>query len=528
MLAAAGCAGGSQDDPQTKIDEPDPNINTTGMPIAKEPVTISFMSGRPSQTADDWNTVAAMKKMEKQSGVHIDWGLVPSEGATEKRNLSLASGDYPEVIYRTGLGAVDLAKYGEQGTLIPLNTLIDKYMPNLKAILAENPDIKRGMTFPDGKIYGLPTIYDPEFASLQMQYKLWVRKDWLAKFGMKTPTTLDEYAAYLKAVKTKDPNGNGKADEIPLTDGGEGGTLYQMLRSSFGVGNRGTSSGYLDAQPDDPTTVRFYPASDGYRDLMGYLHKLYADGLIQKDVFTNDAGKFNNLGSQDLIGSAATQSPAAFFGKVGKNYVALPPLKKTASDPVPEWNAEGSGLRGMGQFVITDKAEHPVAAARWMDYFYGDEGAKLFFLGIEGTTYQKSGTDYEFLPQIADNPDGLTVDEALKPYVIYLGGSYPGIVRESYFKGTEGSAQAVEGTKQVADHGIDEVWPGFTYGSDEATELDTISADVDKFTDESRSAFISGKKPLSDWDDYVAKFDQMGMKRYLEIQQAALDRYRKK
>lgn len=343
---------------------------------------------------------------------------------------------------------------------------------------------------------------------------------------LKTPTTLDEYAAYLKAVKTKDPNGNGKADEIPLSDGSQGGTINETLRSSFGIGNRGSSAGSIDAQPDDPSKVRYWPSSDGYRDMLSYLNKLYSGGLIQKDIFSSDSGKLNNLGRQNVFGSVATQTPTAFFGeKVGKNYIALPPLKKSKGDPVPEWNDAGSGLRGMGQFAITDKAEHPIEAARWMDHFYGDEGAKLFFLGIEGKTYQKKGKDYEFLPNIADNKDGLTPDEALKPYVIYMGGSYPGIVREKYFKGSEGTPQAVEGTKQVSDHVIKKIWPGFTYNSDEAEELDTISADMDKFTTESRSAFISGKKPMSDWDDYVGKFDEMDLKRYLEIQQAALDRY---
>lgn len=183
LLAAAACSSGSGGDAQKKIDDPDPNINKTGMPIVKDKVTINFMSGRPSQTAEDWNTVAAMKEMEQQSNIHINWGPVPMEGVKEKRNLAMASGDYPEVIFRAKFSNVDLAKYGEQGTFIPLNTLIDNYMPNLKDLLEENPDIKAGMTFPDGKIYGLPTIYDPEFQSLQMGYKLWVRKDWLDKFG---------------------------------------------------------------------------------------------------------------------------------------------------------------------------------------------------------------------------------------------------------------------------------------------------------------------------------------------------------
>src|SRR5699024_3076170 len=118
---------------------------------------------------------------------------------------------------RMALSSVDIAKYGEQGTFIALNDLIEQYMPNLTALLEENPEIRKVMTFPDGNIYSLPTIYDPDFDSLMMQHKLWVRKDWLDKFGMDVPETIDEFEAYLEAVKSQDPNGNGKADEIGAT-----------------------------------------------------------------------------------------------------------------------------------------------------------------------------------------------------------------------------------------------------------------------------------------------------------------------
>src|SRR5699024_5285251 len=74
-------------------------------------------------------------------------------------------------------------------------------------------------TFPDGNIYSLPTIYDPDFDALNMQTKMWVRQDWLDQFGMDPPSTLEEFEAYLVEVKNGDPNGNGEADEIPYSAG---------------------------------------------------------------------------------------------------------------------------------------------------------------------------------------------------------------------------------------------------------------------------------------------------------------------
>ncbi|MBO4560051.1 MAG: extracellular solute-binding protein, partial [Lachnospiraceae bacterium] len=45
---------------------------------------------------------------------------------------------------------------------------------------------------------------------------LWINQEWLTKLGLAAPRTTDELYAVLKAFKKQDPNGNGKADEIPL------------------------------------------------------------------------------------------------------------------------------------------------------------------------------------------------------------------------------------------------------------------------------------------------------------------------
>ena len=52
--------------------------------------------------------------------------------------------------------------------------------------------------------------------------------------GMEIPTTLEEYYNYLVAVKEKDPNGNGIADEIPLVgfaNSGNGDVIINLLNA---------------------------------------------------------------------------------------------------------------------------------------------------------------------------------------------------------------------------------------------------------------------------------------------------------
>ncbi len=77
----------------------------------------------------------------------------------------------------------------------------------------------------------------------------------------------------------------------------------------------------------------------------------------------------------------------------------------------------------VGAFVITDKNPYPEATVRWIDHFFGEEGATFYFMGKEGETYEKleDGT-LEYTKDITDNPDGLTHDQALAKNFTWLGG----------------------------------------------------------------------------------------------------------
>src|SRR5690625_6814752 len=77
---------------QEKNDNPGDNINAEGLPIVEEQVTLTFMSGRGPTTAEDWNEVGCMKEAEKLTNIHVDFGLAPSDGVGEKRNLALKIG----------------------------------------------------------------------------------------------------------------------------------------------------------------------------------------------------------------------------------------------------------------------------------------------------------------------------------------------------------------------------------------------------------------------------------------------------
>ena len=136
--------------------------------------------------------------------------------------------------------------YGEQGIFIPLNDLIDQYAPNFKRILEEDPDLKRGLTMPDGNIYSFPRIFDPNFKSVLAGWKLWINQDFLDVLDMEEPETLDDLYVFLKLSKNKIKL-NGIQDEIPL--GVTAICTLDILKGSFGLGNKGTMHQHVDLHP---------------------------------------------------------------------------------------------------------------------------------------------------------------------------------------------------------------------------------------------------------------------------------------
>src|SRR5699024_8838968 len=140
------------------------NFNETGFPIVNEPITLKMFAGKSAQNVNsDWNDILIWNEYEKKTKVHLDWvEQVQTESLEEKRNLALTGGDLPDVFYLASVPAIDIYKYGQQNVFIELNDLIDQYAPNLSALMDEYPEIRKGVTFPDGKIYSIPSLVSPD------------------------------------------------------------------------------------------------------------------------------------------------------------------------------------------------------------------------------------------------------------------------------------------------------------------------------------------------------------------------------
>lgn len=522
LLFLVAC--GDKKDPAGKVEVDSKNFNETGMPIVNETIKLDVFAGKSATTADDWNDVLVLNKYEEMTNIDITWNQVPADGLEEKRNLALATGDLPDAFYAANIPVADVQKYGEQGIFIPLNDLIKEHAPNLNKILEEYPDIKKGITFPDGNIYSFPTIYSPEFQSLLVGAKPWIKQDWLEELGMDNPETTDELYDFLKAVKETDLNGNGKNDEVPLSSVSMARILH-WISGAFGIQNKGQLHELVDADLETGD-LRFYPAADEYREMLDYMSKLYTEGLIEQNIYSIEVDQYLANAAEELYGATQFYNPIELFGdEIGSDYVVGNALE--GPNGIKMYTGVTSPLRSLGNFTITSENEHPAETIRWLDYFFSEEGMLMFFMGIEDETYEMTDEGPKLMDHITNSAEGLTLTQELAKYLINPGGNHPVMVTDDYFTGSENAPTDIEATETLAPYLIDEVWPSFTYTADENDDMTILAADIGKYVSEMQAQFITGELELSDaeWDKYIKTIEDMGLEDYMNIQQAAYERY---
>ncbi len=235
-------------------------------------------------TLKSYNEMLCYQEYEKKTGVHIDFQHISDMGAqnTEQFNLLVASGQYPDFIewdnWLTIAGGP--GKYLKDNVIIKLNDLVEKNAPNLKKILDANPDWRKEVVTDDGTLYCFPFLRGD--VALKVFQGPIIRKDWLDKVGLSTPTTVDEWHEMLVAFKKKDPNGKG--DEVPFTSSLYSVPLNAFLLSHAFVGAWGIAMEWYQ----ENGVVKFGMVQPEFKEFLKVMAQWYKEGLYDVDFPTMD------------------------------------------------------------------------------------------------------------------------------------------------------------------------------------------------------------------------------------------------
>lgn len=426
----------------------------------------------------------------------------------EAFNLMMSTGDMADIVKY--LGKEHFNRYGAEGAFAPLNDLIDEYAPNYKAFLEKHPDVKKAITTEDGTIYCMMTS-EPDGVTASQGWL--VRQDWLDKLGLKAPTTVDEMYTVLKDFVEKDPNGNGLKDEVGYFNRLNSEAMEPLLalwdaRSGFYV--------------DDNNKVHYGPAEESYGVAYTNIAKWYADGLIDKEIYTRGGKSRDKLFGENLGGMTHDWfGSTCQFNDMMKE--SNPDFKLVSFLPPAGKEVKSRGGVNANEAVgISAASPHKELAMKWIDFWFSETGSKLMNYGIEGVHYDMVDGVPTFKDSVLHNTE--TVLSQLNKAGAQVG---PLFVQDFNYEKQWLNEEALKGIEMYEGSGlIEPKFPALNFTEEEQNERKKYTSDITTYVSECSQKWALGSANCeAEFDKYLETLKNMHIDKVIEIYQAAYDRY---
>jgi putative aldouronate transport system substrate-binding protein len=425
-------------------------------------------------------------------------------------DLKIGSGQFPDA------GIVTLSQaevYGSQGAFLDLKPIIDKVGPNIKKYLDEHPDYKVLVTSKDGKIYGLMQEYP------KISYVTFYRSDMFEKAGIKElPKTVGEFTDDLKKLKETYKN---VPNFYPFT----GRDNYIKFTEAFDAQDKIDASGKVHGIYDNGRGFDIY--SPGFKQLVQWYISLYNDKLIDPEwvagTATEDTWQTKMLTGKGAVSNDFFTRPSWFMNNGGpKND---PNYSMKVMNPFLDANGNQTKVAPYApqyridrDFVINAKAKDKAEAiVKFIDYAFSDEGRTLMNYGVEGQSYKVENGKKEYIVKFekeGNQPLGTPVWNFLQDRL-----TFPAPANNAaYYQWMD------DLTKSFATTYFDKYtanYPTLKYTTDQLKERSSLLPKVQDAVNANLVKFITGKRPMSEWDAFLKEMEQTGYKKIVDIDQAA-------
>lgn len=502
---------------------------------AKE--TASGSSAKPEATQEASPSPDKVEQKQTIKGITLIWGnpppadgpgqkllnekfnvdykveKVPVENYVEKLTAVVSGGDMPDMVGFVPEFGMLFDKWAKQGAFLEIDdSIISKY-PSLQAI----PDALWDQFKVNGKIYGIPS-WEPEQGVSFM-----IRKDWLKKLNLPTPTSYEELKQVAIAFAKNDPDGNGKPDTYGIAIG-------QGVSPEFSMGPYWQGGTWYHKDKDG----NFIPGmiSEGRKEVIQFLADLYKEKAISTDFavtnwadtnkqfYSGKAGVFLVAPrgmSQDYMNSLLEINPDAEFE-------VLAPFKQPdgyQGFTAMSWDCRFNAFNA-------ELAKDPEKLAKILDMH---EFSRKFYPSAEQNAGNK---DFDFFYG-GENvgykmEDGkrviLNPEQGLSPY-LYFQDSTNWIPADAdpEFDKAYTEPKLVQATKDLLQLNKD---MKHYYAPDHGIVPDTLAtkgADLNTFLTNEQTKMISGQRPVSDWDAMVQEYlDRGGAQLIKEMNQGIKER----
>lgn len=535
-LILSGCSGNTSSSQSTSgsVSQSAGNaVSGPGItPFVNEKVELEIMIGS-NPLIPNYEENHMTKKMEELTNVHIKWNVVADMGETKP--LLLASNDLPEVFASAGITPEEQITYGDKGVFVDMAPLIESDGFYIKDMLEYDDSVLSNITTPSGKIVSLPS-YSMTY-HMTAANKLWVNRDWMETLNLELPTTIDEFYNVLKAMKDGDPNGNGQPDEIPLSgvDVVSWNSSIPFVMSAFITTDNQAGRYFVQPYADKLDVVFNKPE---WREGLKFLNKLYSEGLLDMEAFTQDSDLRKQKTENNQIGFNAGNAPSSFTvsdSEAFQRYDAIPPLKNAAGKQVTAYTATPINIGGA--FTITNACKNPVIAFKWADLLYNEELNMDNIFGDEGVHWRYANSDeigingkpalYALLPQYSSEGENASWSQVLHNFrsAEWRLGEVASS-EENYYLRAGMETRLYDATTLYEPHYTQDIAPVNIYiSADKAKEYSDIKTAIYEYMYECTARFITGDMNINDdgqWDSYVNELEKMGLSSYIAMTQEAI------
>lgn len=481
-----------------------PGTAAQGLPLVREQVNLEyFMANHKTKpfTAEDL-TIA---ELQKRTNIYFKIISIDS-GYWDKYKVMLASNNMPDLVFTT---VSDAKRYGIDGLFIPLDELLERHGSNiLRAI--EEEGIEDDMRALDGKIYFLPKI------SLQQPEPFMVRQDWLEKYDLEIPQTLEDFYNMLHVFKEKDPAGNGQT--IPY-----GSHMFNDPSICY------LNAFYRAFTVDQDFMIKgdrmvWGPAQIEMKQAMKYLNRLYSEGLLDNEAPILAKKQWEKQVSAGRVGMIVYSSVRTdYFTRIfretdpGARMIGIPPPTgiddKKHVAPMPRFSTDFC-------MAVTKDSAHAELIVQFFDYVFSPEGRMIVSYGVEGDTYEMLDGKPVFTEKMYRNEAGwnMFVKAAIGGRRIACWPYDDAMIQQ--LRGTL-SLKALEVTWPY----VDPPTPILNFDRDELNISEATYSRLKDKTGDYLLKFLIGELSVdTSWDDYIAELKRIGLDELEEAYNSAYTR----
>lgn len=496
-------------------------VNKTGYPIVDEAMSLSVLCGMTEDVTsadqcDIYNEIAEL------TNVDVDWELMTFNVWTEKKGVVFARKELPDILHKVDLTDTEYLELVDVGKLVAIDEYFE-YTPNFVQVLENSPGLKEAITAEDGHIYAFPYAigHGAEVYDCSTNKVTYINKKWLDAVGMDIPKTTEDLKNVLVAFKEQDPNGNGKADEIPLT------VLQGIMTDWFGAfGIVPNANEYkLDNLTIMDGEVTYAATRDEYRAALDYFHELWDLGVIDPEAFTQDSAMFNGkLKSETRVAGMfeVWRGTSWRLSNEDDEYAILPALTGPNGDCMYPENY--AGLKKRASTMVTTDCENIELAMRWIDTLIDPKYAYQFWSNTrEGVHYTDNGGVMETI-MTADQKD--PVQAALVDMRLILVDPIT-VAKQPRSE----DPFNVNNEKAVSDAIYKPFYPEQHYPNvfltvAESEAVADITAELKIYMDQFYANWIINGGDDAAWEAHLKQLEKLGVNEWIEVYAGAYERYK--